>query len=294
MSSFAATMIRPEVDRLVQARTATAWSWVPEPSTTRLPVQVVRLDEVNVAPDEYWQVAHSAGVQLIYVTAGTVKLEQNGQFVFIESGSCALVRQGNITSPTQKTARFTALTVQGIMADHVMNGWPPVIALQSSDVVDRALTFMRRTLQRQETEAEANAKVPERLSVQAYRLLLHLSLHEYDISEGSPNNPIVVAAMGLLKSCQARDLDVRRIANAVGVSVSHLHRLFKRVLNTTPLHYAHQQIITRAREALAATDKSCCDIAKQLGYDDPLYFSAVFKRYAGESPRTYRRRMQSA
>ena len=292
MSSFTATMIRPEVATLVRARTATAWSWVPEPSTTRLPVKVVRLDEVNVAPDEHWQVAHGAGVQLIYVTAGTVKLEQHGQFLFIESGSCVLVRQGIITSPTQKTARFTALTVQGIMADHLMNGWPPVIALQSSDVVDRALTFMRRTLQRQETKDEL--KVPERLSVQAYRLLLHLSLHEYDISEDSPNNPIVVAAMGLLQSCQARDLDVRRIANAVGVSVSHLHRLFKRVLNTTPLHYAHQQIITRAREALTATDKSCCEISKQLGYDDPLYFSAVFKRYAGESPRTYRRRVQTA
>jgi AraC-like DNA-binding protein len=292
MSSFAATLIRPEVATSVRARTATAWSWVAEPSTTRLPIHVVRLDEVSVAPDEYWQITHGAGVQLIYVTAGTVKLEQHGQFLFIESGSCAIVHQGVITSPTQKASRFTALTVHGIMADHLMKGWLPVIALQNSEVVDRALTFMRRTFQQQATEVKKN--VAERLSVQAYRLLLHLSVHEYDVAEDSPNNSTVAAAMGLLQCCQARDLDVRRIAIAVGVSVSHLHRLFKRFLNTTPLHYAHQQIITRAREALAVSNKSCCDIAKQLGYDDPLYFSAVFKRYAGESPSTYRRRMQSA
>jgi len=293
MSSLAAALISPDVISPARARSATAWSWVPEQSTSRLPVQVVRLDEVSVAPDDYWHVAHGVGVQLIYVTAGTVMLEQHGQQSFIETGSCAMVRQGTITTPAQGTSRFTALTVQGMMADHLMNGWPQVIALQHGDSVDRALTFMRRTLQQQGTDVERN-NVAERLSVQVYRLFLHLSVHECDASQDSPNNPTVAAAMGLLHSCQARDLDVRRIANAVGVSVSHLHRLFKRVLNTTPLHYAHQHIITRAREALTATDKSCCEISKQLGYDDPLYFSAVFKRYVGESPRTYRRRMQSA
>ena len=105
--------------------------------------------------------------------------------------------------------------------------------------------------------------------------------------------PAVAAALRILETSGARDLDIRQVARAVGTSVSHLHRLFKEALGTSPLRYAREHLMAQAREALSGTSLPCQEIARRLGYDDPLYFSAVFKRFAGVSPREYRKRCRS-
>ncbi|WP_375791535.1 helix-turn-helix transcriptional regulator [Microbulbifer hydrolyticus] len=46
--------------------------------------------------------------------------------------------------------------------------------------------------------------------------------------------------------------------------------------------------IEHACDLLDCTDLSVGEIAFQLGYDDPLYFSRVFKRVIGLSPSSYR------
>lgn len=103
-------------------------------------------------------------------------------------------------------------------------------------------------------------------------------------------NPQVAAALRILRTSGARDLDIRQIARTVGTSVSHLHRLFKDALGTSPLRYAREHLIAQAKDSLSNTTLPCQEIAKRLGYDDPLYFSAVFKRIAGVSPREFRKR----
>lgn len=105
-------------------------------------------------------------------------------------------------------------------------------------------------------------------------------------------HPTVAAALRILQTSGARDLDVRHVARMVDTSVSHLHRLFKDALGTSPLRYAHDHLIAQAKDALATTTLSCREIARRLGYDDPLYFSAVFKRVAGVSPREFRRQQR--
>jgi len=39
------------------------------------------------------------------------------------------------------------------------------------------------------------------------------------------------------------------------------------------------------------TDQSVATIARQVGYDDPLYFSRIFRRVHGVSPSEYRNRL---
>ena len=111
-----------------------------------------------------------------------------------------------------------------------------------------------------------------------------------DYEGKAPINPAVVVALRILETSGARDLDVRQVARTVGTSVSHLHRLFKDALGTSPLRYAREHLIRQAKDALGNTSLPCREIAQRLGYDDPLYFSAVFKRITGVSPREFRKR----
>ena len=47
--------------------------------------------------------------------------------------------------------------------------------------------------------------------------------------------------------------------------------------------------LRHARRALRQSERSIAAIAREVGYDDPAYFSRVFRRYTGESPAAWRR-----
>jgi AraC-like DNA-binding protein len=46
--------------------------------------------------------------------------------------------------------------------------------------------------------------------------------------------------------------------------------------------------MTEAMRLLRFTDATVGVVAHAVGYDDPLYFSRAFKRYAGRAPQAYR------
>ena len=46
--------------------------------------------------------------------------------------------------------------------------------------------------------------------------------------------------------------------------------------------------LEKAREILTFTDLRSCEIAEKIGFSDPHYFSAAFKRATGLTPREYR------
>ncbi len=96
-------------------------------------------------------------------------------------------------------------------------------------------------------------------------------------------------ALAFIQQHHTRDLSRREIAEAIGVSCSYLGQLFQRELGVSPWEYLHRYRIERACELLRMSDASVTAIAEQVGFNDPAYFSRVFRRQAGCSPREYRR-----
>lgn len=65
--------------------------------------------------------------------------------------------------------------------------------------------------------------------------------------------------------------------------------LFKEEIGMTPLAYQQTLRIKDTMSALISTRQSINEIAAQVGYENPLYFSRVFKKLVGVSPREYRK-----
>jgi AraC-like DNA-binding protein len=61
-------------------------------------------------------------------------------------------------------------------------------------------------------------------------------------------------------------------------------------MNTSPIDYFQRQKLTWASRLLVHSFMSVKEIAFRLGYEDPLYFSARFKRTFGLGPREFRER----
>ena len=78
------------------------------------------------------------------------------------------------------------------------------------------------------------------------------------------------------------------LASAVGVSESYLTQIFRRVTRVSLWDYLARYRIHQAKKLLLQTNDSVADISMQVGFDDPAYFSRVFRRYVGQSPREFR------
>lgn len=88
-----------------------------------------------------------------------------------------------------------------------------------------------------------------------------------------------------------RKLSLKDLARTAGYSVPHFCMLFKRQVNCGPIEFFCRLRIQRACGALLRTELTVSEIAAQLGYGDPLYFSRLFRRRTGYAPTEYRRRL---
>lgn len=87
-------------------------------------------------------------------------------------------------------------------------------------------------------------------------------------------------------------LTLDRIAAFSGLSASRLSALFKQRTGHSPLKYFNFMKIRKACELLDNTHLKLNQISLKLGVDDPYYFSRLFSRVMGISPKAYRKRLE--
>lgn len=85
------------------------------------------------------------------------------------------------------------------------------------------------------------------------------------------------------------NLTLSQISDALGVSQFHLARLFKERIGFSPMQYVINRRIGEAQTLLIATDEPIVRIAERVGYENPNYFSMLFKKNIGMTASQYRR-----
>lgn len=90
------------------------------------------------------------------------------------------------------------------------------------------------------------------------------------------------------------DISLESLARVACLSKTHLAHLFRSRVGTSPLRYLQQVRIETAKRMLGTSALPIREIAAQVGFGDPLYFSRAFKSATGISPRAYREQANSA
>ena len=83
---------------------------------------------------------------------------------------------------------------------------------------------------------------------------------------------------------------IEQIANRFYISKFHLCRIFKGSIGITVIDYLNNIKIKNACKYISYTDKDLYEIARLCGFNSPAYFSKVFKKITGVSPREYRKK----
>ncbi len=112
------------------------------------------------------------------------------------------------------------------------------------------------------------------------------------LSEGqisSSNSPLLRQALAYLEQNYTRPITRKDVADAVNVSENYFTEVFRQEMHLTPWEYLSRLRIRAACQMLLDTDDSIKAVAMRIGYNDPAYFTRVFHKMIGVSPRNYRR-----
>lgn len=85
-----------------------------------------------------------------------------------------------------------------------------------------------------------------------------------------------------------QDLSLNRVAREVNISANYLSAVFSQEMGQTFVEYVTAKRMALARELLRTTDMRSGEVADAVGYRDPHYFSFLFKKTQGCTPRDYR------
>ncbi len=103
----------------------------------------------------------------------------------------------------------------------------------------------------------------------------------------SSSSQYVINAIKYIQFNYFHDVSIDDIAKAVGVSRSHLYRVFMANVGQSPIDYLTNYRISEACYLLKNSQLSIAEIAVSVGFFDQFYFSRVFKKAKGVPPSRY-------
>ncbi|MCW9033180.1 MAG: helix-turn-helix transcriptional regulator [Rhodospirillales bacterium] len=124
--------------------------------------------------------------------------------------------------------------------------------------------------------------------------VLLVKIAQYINDDSTKNDPatpvrddIFKDFLSLLEEYYLTHHDVAFYANALAITPRQLSDRTKRIIGKTAKNAIEERLVLEAKRSLKFTDRSVKEIAYKLGYEDPSYFSKVFKRVTGYTPQDF-------
>lgn len=232
--------------------------------------------------------------QLIYIASG------KGYFGFhnnaptaLEAGTMVLYHPQEPQSytyygkdtPEIYWLHFTGADIEEIFLEHGLNPAENIFATGTDP--DYAQIFEKIIL-----ELQLQKEYYEESTALLFRQLLLMvarHIHETMLDKLSISSTEIVQAASYFHEHYHENINVEAYIESRYLSTSSFFRKFKLYTGMTPLQYLLDIRLSNAKSLLETTDYSIGEIATLIGYDNALYFSRLFHKHVGMSPREYRK-----
>lgn len=233
--------------------------------------------------------------QLLYVASGRAHFFFDGEEKIVNAGHMVLYRpketQKYIYYCADKTevywVHFTGRDVKNILRSYGISDSQKIIYSGTSLEYTRLFKQMIYELQQCRTDYEELLTILLRqifISLHRKSENIHTAKNEYLETE-------IELASRHFNDNYNSEINIEHYASSRGMSISWFIRSFRNYTGTTPMQYIVSLRITNAQILLETTAYSVNEISRLVGYDNPLYFSRIFKKHKGVSPSDYRKQL---
>ncbi len=244
----------------------------------------------SCAPKHSWGPGVRDHYLVHFVISGKGQYECNGKVYNIKAGEMFLIKPSQVVhyiADSNDPWEYYWVGFNGTYAQKVINNLPfkdnsPVYAPKDFDTCKEYLYQIYEN---------SGSSLSNSTAMLGYLYLFLAKLME----EGNMISPVasvtqsnyVIEAIKFIQFNYSTDISVDHIANAVGISRSHLYRVFVSNLGQSPIDYLTEYRINEACELLKNTNLSISQVAVSVGFFDQFYFSRVFKKIKKIPPSKY-------
>lgn len=120
-------------------------------------------------------------------------------------------------------------------------------------------------------------------------LIEFLSLYSRRLDEkiDDPNLKQIIQAIAYIIENSHLPIDIAELIQNTHLSKSCFYKHFKEYTGMSPLQFQQNCLFTAAADYLILYNMKVSDVSKRLGFSDPFYFSRLFKKNFGVSPKNY-------
>ena len=239
------------------------------------------------------------GYELYLIIDGERSLFYNDMCYTLKRGDLAIIRPFELHYAESGDANF--------YERYVLNFKPSQLAPILSESESKLLfnSFNSRLLHLDEEQLQtvyssfklidylANTKNPlsqKSVTAAILSLLVFVSgIRQTDMTSSAKGLPQdIISAITYINTRYTENISLDMLADAQHMSKFHFCRVFKEVTGTTFLEYLHNVRLSHAHRLLIQSDLSISEIAARTGFGSAAYFSRVFKKAHGVSPRAAR------
>ena len=238
--------------------------------------------------------------EFVWITAGNVQWEVDGEIIDAPPGTVLLARPGQRDSFRWDPRRSTR---HGYFHFHLdqrraklpaQHEWPRSRQMADNDILRPLFHHLGWLLGR----GDSITKVAKVAKEQAQGVMRQILVAYLSGLMGTSNDhddvghPLIEGALAYVQECwedgDLQPITLGDLARAVDVSKTHLSRLFQSTLGVSPIEALRQVRLDRAVTLLTRTNLPIQEIATRTGFPNPFHFSKVFSTVYGSSPRAFR------
>ena len=153
-----------------------------------------------------------------------------------------------------------------------------------SDVISTSNVELKSLFEKALRIYDKDSSVKESKMVSIANEIYATLLEEKDYSSSKEKEYVKKATEYVKNNYDRSDLSSKEIANYCNISEVHLRRLFKKILNISPLKYVNELRFNEAEKLLSFSETPISKIAETTGFNDVYYFSKAYKKRFGYAP----------
>ena len=241
-------------------------------------------------------------VTIIYILDGSASYEIGGQVYHVEAGTLFICNPGvthhRIVGERERMSEFQVavsnLCLKGLPSGFLLppDDSPVIPLLHYSQAFHNCCEEIAMEQKRNDPAS------PIMLKCLAMKLIVTILKERFIHTDTNTNadftlekyekNNIVDAIVSFMNDNYMQPISLARISENAYLSPVYISRVFKELMGEAPINYLIRIRLAKACERMQQQpDISIRAVAASVGYDDAYYFSKLFKKHYGVSPREY-------
>ena len=245
--------------------------------------------------------------ELVYVDKGSVIVSRDGEEIILGQGELIFHKPNEFHSirahdsaPNFMVISFASTSLaMSALEGFRMSLERPYKSLLTSIIkeAEQCYVIPKNDTKLRQLRRRATAPFGSEQLVKNYleQLLIYLLRSSADtdrepIPQTAEEEPLVTAIKEYLTVRREETIRVEDVCRAFGYSKSFLSRLFREHTGSSIAAFAMEKKMERAKELIREGNLNFTQISANLSFEDPQYFSRVFKRRYGMTPTEYKNR----